>query len=1139
MDVAQAIEGKSIFLTGGTGFVGKVFLETVLRELPGVQKIFLLVRPDLKNNIKPEERLASLLAAPLFDRVRQERPDFAAFAREKIFLVSGDMVEENLGLSGSDMAILEEEIEIVFHLAATINFHERLDLALKINVLAPLKILEICKKMKRLKAFVHVSTAYVNSNKLGKSTIIEEKLYPLSYDTEDVVQTILNTPTKKIEKLTQKLLGTYPNTYTFTKSLGEHLLVEQKEHVRLIILRPTIIGCTADTPFPGWTDTVSAAGAIYLYTGLGILKIIPGAPDNIGDLVPCDYVVNMMLSVAAYHIEYPDSMDDVPIYHAGTSASNPQTWGLSGRIIVDYFQRNLSKKSVSTPSVNILTYPEYRAQFFLKYQLPSRLYSAFAKMMRSEFHQKQARRSSNIVERCHMLTKSFRHFIENEWIFQSQNGDKVLASMNPQSLERFNFSNVHLDWHAYLNYFCWGLQKFILKEDDIKPPSTRIIKYHRILSRNLTGINPIHKKTFPDLQFALAHSRNIKIPASAKHNSIKNAVLSSQRVLDAIEKVSESKGVSQDLLVKKSKEIVDNMGAKLQMPVIRFMAWFFRKVWRNLYDHISVNEEQIEKLRELMTSGKPIVIIPSHRSYTDFLLMSFLFYAYDLPVPHIAAGEDFLKLKFVTALLRRSGAFFLRRSFRGDHLYLSIFTEYVQKLLVSGFPLEFFIEGTRSRSGKLLQPKMGLLSMITETFFSQQCDDIILLPVNINYERIIEGEVYPNELLGEKKRGESLEGLIRGSYIFKENWGKVSVKISDPISLKQYAESYCDRQKISDHLDPFTVLEHRKYVNRALAHQIVYDINKLTIWPGSALVAAILLTYRLGISQQKLVDQVQWLMDEILKTQAGCEDWIIDEDPQSITNNALKLLEPVIVHRKNMIQPSTGGIITLAFYRNKIVHAFALEGFLACSLASFGQEACLSSGVELESLLLGARFISDLLNIEFVYKPDKEHEDKFDNAIESLISRNIFTESSSTIKISSSPHAHNTFHFLCNLFWPFIESYWICFLVIYSLKPDGISIQHLIQRMQWLAETLYAQNKMSFQESCSLDTLSNAIRLFGRWGVISVNNEQVMLGKKYRDNEDLLEELLERITRFRKVARGFGDGGLRGVIADFPIISKL
>lgn len=214
-------------------------------------------------------------------------------------------------------------------------------------------------------------------------------------------------------------------------------------------------------------------------------------------------------------------------------------------------------------------------------------------------------------------------------------------------------------------------------------------------------------------------------------------------------------------------------------------------LFTNSFKKVIVNENQIKKIKQLFSSRKgPIIFCPTHRSYVDFLILSTIFYFYGMEVPLICAGEDFLGMPYVGELLRGSGAFFMRRTFRGDPLYKAIFYAYVAELNKERQIMEFFIEGTRSRTNKTLAPKYGFLSVCSRVFFDKQVEDITLVPVTINYNRTLEGETFPGELTGEPKVKESVTRIITGGYeVLNTNLGTLHFDFCEPVSLARYTEA--------------------------------------------------------------------------------------------------------------------------------------------------------------------------------------------------------------------------------------------------------------------------------------------------------------------------------------------------------------
>jgi len=212
-----------------------------------------------------------------------------------------------------------------------------------------------------------------------------------------------------------------------------------------------------------------------------------------------------------------------------------------------------------------------------------------------------------------------------------------------------------------------------------------------------------------------------------------------------------------------SKTIFQKMAATYNPIVIAPFAQFIQKVFHKIYERIIINEFALTQLRALAASRKgPIVLAPTHRSYVDFVIMQITMTFFNMELPHICAGEDFLNILVVNDMLRSSGAFFMRRSFKGDDLYKSIFTEYVKLHAKDKNMMEFFIEGTRSRTNKIITPKYGFLNFLTSSYFDKDIEELTIVPVTINYMRTLEGETFPLELVGADKVKETLGRILRG-----------------------------------------------------------------------------------------------------------------------------------------------------------------------------------------------------------------------------------------------------------------------------------------------------------------------------------------------------------------------------------------
>uniref|UniRef100_H2Y507 Fatty acyl-CoA reductase n=1 Tax=Ciona savignyi TaxID=51511 RepID=H2Y507_CIOSA len=239
--MAEFYAGKTVAMTGGTGFLGQGIIEKLLRTCPDISKIILFIRQ--KRNIPPHERLSELTDLPAFDILRQSQPNF----HEKLSFVSCDLEADDLGLSSDDRRTLRNEVNIFIHSAATLKFNEELRLSFEVNVQCVRRLLKLCKGMHKLQSFVHVSTAYSHCNR----KLIEEKLYDSSLDYRELESALRWMNGAMVEKITPEILGDRPNTYTLTKALAEDVICRESGNLPICIVRPSMIIPAWQEPMPG------------------------------------------------------------------------------------------------------------------------------------------------------------------------------------------------------------------------------------------------------------------------------------------------------------------------------------------------------------------------------------------------------------------------------------------------------------------------------------------------------------------------------------------------------------------------------------------------------------------------------------------------------------------------------------------------------------------------------------------------------------------------------------------------------------------------------------------------------------------------------------------------------------------------
>ncbi|XP_074649512.1 dihydroxyacetone phosphate acyltransferase-like [Tubulanus polymorphus] len=609
-----------------------------------------------------------------------------------------------------------------------------------------------------------------------------------------------------------------------------------------------------------------------------------------------------------------------------------------------------------------------------------------------------------------------------------------------------------------------------------------------------------HKDAYEDILDERRHSSDIRFVTRSHKNApsfkyniprtpkqLIDHVLKSDRVSHVAEQISKEKKIPLADVAKEAESILNEMAHNFRMRSIRGVAYLLTKVLKSIYKKIYVNVEGIEKLRALIKEY-PVVLMPTHRSYTDFLLLSYVCYHYELPVPVIAAAMDFMSMKFVGDVLRGCGAFFIRRTFGSDKLYWAVFTEYVQAQLCNGdAPLEFFVEGTRSRTSKSYVPKRGMLSVALEPYFKAEVSDIMIFPVSISHDRILEEGLYAYELLGIPKPKESTSGLFKARSILSEDYGSVHFFFNDPISIRQYSDGKIDR--ISHSLSP----RHLSKVTKAetdlcqdLAYTLVREHQKHMCISPWALIATILLQNKDGIYLNDLLREVVWLKRSVINLD-GYVDWPGCMTPEQVALEQIKTHENLVTMNKDgllelkrvvashakraardeiLVNGATH--LALASYRNQLVHCFVHVGLVAIIVNASTQER-----LPLDEVYTKYCFLEKLLGRDFIFHPKHRKQD-FEHAVKILNNSNVLVLEGDSVVVKKSTNKYNTF--LSQMFEPFLLAYWITcqylmFLPANEMKPP----KTMARSVQSLITQLLLQCAVKHYEMLSLDMINNAI----------------------------------------------------------------
>ncbi|GFQ71303.1 dihydroxyacetone phosphate acyltransferase [Trichonephila clavata] len=582
---------------------------------------------------------------------------------------------------------------------------------------------------------------------------------------------------------------------------------------------------------------------------------------------------------------------------------------------------------------------------------------------------------------------------------------------------------------------------------------------------------------------------------------IKKHVLSSEKIKALIKQISEENGCTEEETEENARNIMDEMSHNFQFRVIRFFGYVLSKFMKSVYGRILVNKKGVEKIGSI-SSQYPVLFLPTHRSYSDFLLVSYVCYYFNLPVPVIAAGLDFLGLKFLSFLLRGAGAFFIRRSFIGDRLYKELFSEYVQTHIEGcEFPLEFFIEGTRSRSAKSLVPKLGMLQVILDLFFTSKVPDIIVVPISISYDRTLEEMLYAYELLGVPKPKESTRGLIKARKVMSDFYGNVYVRFGEQISLREYFRNY-DRSTHNLHPRNLTItLKKEQQLCRDLANHVIqmHQCNLLlSPFPIMCLVIgqpAVIRTE--GVHIDILVDHTYWLEELIRKTGATiclsgatftesliavvqCHANIVQIDDKLRVSFKDILVQSSDSHvprlNDNTVKYAIPAMLSY-HYGNQVLQLLVHVSMIALAMTC-SENVCVQDNV-----FHRYKALRKLLQREFVFERDADEKD-FLHALRSLKDDNIISVDGSNLILLSS--AMDKFEFLSSLLLTFLESYYmICLYLSQSNVEFHPPCKKLSLLCQSFIESALLEDTLSDYRCLSLDIVNNCLAFLVNQGALS------------------------------------------------------
>lgn len=432
------------------------------------------------------------------------------------------------------------------------------------------------------------------------------------------------------------------------------------------------------------------------------------------------------------------------------------------------------------------------------------------------------------------------------------------------------------------------------------------------------------------LRVHFSHVRTAAIGPDLSHRrTVIDGILLSPAVEKAIDDQARADRTSVYRAWKKARAYAFEIAADYSYAFVRVASMALGWFWNRIYDGVDLKHfRDFQKL----APNYVVIYVPCHRSHIDYLLVSYFVYHHGLVPPHVAAGVN-LNLPVLGRFLRMGGAFFLRRSFRSQRLYATVFNEYLTRILARGTSIEYFIEGTRSRTGRLLEPKGGMLSMTVRGFLRSPVRPVLFQPIYIGYERLVEGRNYTAELSGQTKKSESLADLFKVVKVLRRKYGKVHVSFAKPVFLEDLLDRNAPGWR--DGIDPDEKPAWLSAMIDELGLRIMTGINQAAHVNATNLLAAVLLaTPKHALGRDELRNQLGLYLDLLERCRYSDRITFTEQGPEEIIAYGIEMgfLEVRDHPLGEIIAARPDEAVLLTYFRNNVSHLLALPSLIAGSL---------------------------------------------------------------------------------------------------------------------------------------------------------------------------------------------------------------
>jgi glycerol-3-phosphate O-acyltransferase len=629
----------------------------------------------------------------------------------------------------------------------------------------------------------------------------------------------------------------------------------------------------------------------------------------------------------------------------------------------------------------------------------------------------------------------------------------------------------------------------------------------------------IRRITYSLLRRLERERRTVVGPARKPADRLREEVLRSPRLQKIIADLAGEGEAERRVLVRKAEGMLRELEAELDDNAIRLIDRAVDQTVLRMYKALEVDQEGLERVRAAAKRGT-VVLLPSHKSHVDYIILSRVLYDARMQLPLIAAGDN-LSFFPLGPVLRRAGAFFIRRSFRGDRLYGVVVDAYMRRLLKDGWTLEFFIEGGRSRTGKLLPPKLGLLSIVVDAALGTPDRDIFFVPVSIGYDRVVEERSYVDEVSGGEKQKEDVRGLFKAAQTVAGRYGRLGVQFGQILTLEQILREI-DPAATKRSLESLTPARRRNLVTR-LAHRVVNEIDRATAVTAGALVSMALVTHdRRGISESDLVAACERLARTLrgmgarfspaLRHPRGPER-IRVEALREAMENLVRAGHVQIRHpgegtaRGRRSRPASGDAfyvvpdearLSLDISKNLILHFFVARAVVATALL-----APPGPPTPLPLLRERALGLSRLFKYEFNFRADASFDENLDETLAAMEAEGlVHRRGDELVPSEGGPEGApaELASYACML-RTFVEGYRVAARALGLLRKGPLASKDLAKKALALGERMYLAGEVERREALTQPILENAFAAFVDQGYLVRNDGKLALSPTYESPE--------------------------------------